>query len=102
MAPPNTGPGYMGYAKVPILPRPEVAYMEIFMPLDLPNVDILDKRYCKVLSSQEAVQTIFKVTQKFKELCLISIGILKISLSTLRRQKIFQISFLKKIVRFHV
>jgi hypothetical protein len=63
----------MGYAEVPILPRPEVAYTEIFMPFDLPNVDILDKQYCKVLSLQEAVQKIFKVTQKFKEPYLVFI-----------------------------
>jgi hypothetical protein len=62
VAPLDTEPGSMGYAEVPILLRQEVAYTEIVMPLDLPNVDILDNRYCKVLSSQEAVQKIFKVT----------------------------------------
>jgi hypothetical protein len=67
VAPLNTGPEYMGYAEIPILPRPEVAYTLTFIPLDLPNIDILDKRFCKVLSSQETVQK-FSVTQKFKEL----------------------------------
>jgi len=53
----------MGYANVPILPRPEVADTEIFMPLDLADVDIFDKRYCKILSLQKARQKVFKVSK---------------------------------------
>ncbi len=63
MASLNIEPGYIGYAGVPILLRPEVAYTEIVMPLELPNVDIFDKRYCKALSLQEAVQKIFSYSK---------------------------------------
>jgi len=58
-------PGYMVYANDLVLPRPEVADTEIVMPLDLPDIDIFDKRYSKVLFSQERYKKFLKLLKNF-------------------------------------
>jgi len=59
---PNGGPGHLGYTEVPILPRPGATDAEIIISFDLADVDIFDKRYCKVLFLQGVRQIVFQVS----------------------------------------